>query len=322
MSINRRKNLFGNCLISFIILFLISAFVLTLKTQRINAQGFAALTIIPPKFELFGNPGDTINEKIRVRNESDQAVTYSVVVEDFTTTGEEGQVILEEGDTVSSFSLAKWIETSSKDLIFQPKEEKSINFIINIPKNAEPGGHYASILFQAGDDAQLEGGGAQVAHRVGSLILLRVSGNVTENAVIEEFSTPKYLEKGPVDFMLRLKNEGNTHISPQGTIVITDIFGKKVDEVPLEGRNVLPGATRKMDTNWTKNNILGNYTATLIATYGQNKLPLTASVRFTVVPKLILIIIGIGLFGLIGFISTLFFGRKRIGKVLQVIFRG
>jgi len=320
---NRRNNLFGNCLTSFTLFIFIAFLSLFLITaSHVKAQGFAALTIIPPKFELFGNPGDTINEKIRVRNESEQAVTYSIIVEDFTTTGEEGQVILEEGDTVNSFSLAKWIETSSKDLILQPKEERSINFIINIPKNAEPGGHYASILFQAGENADLSGGGAQVAHRVGSLILLRVSGNVTENALIEEFSAPKYLEKSPVNFMLRLKNEGNTHINPQGTIVITDMFGKKVDEVPLEGRNVLPGATRKMDTNWSKNNILGNYTATLIATYGQNKLPLTASVKFTVIPKIMLIIIGIGLFGIIGFVSTLFFGRKRIGKVLQVIFKG
>ncbi len=290
--------------------------------QLVNAQGFAALTIIPPKFELFGNPGDVINEKIRVRNESDSPVTYSVVVEDFTTTGEEGQVILEEGDTTSSFALAKWIETSSKDVILQPKEEKAINFIISIPKNAEPGGHYASILFQTGENANLEGGGAKVAHRIGSLVLLRVSGNVSEEAVIEEFSAPNYQERTPIDFMLRLKNNGNAHVIPQGTIVITDMFGKKVDEIPLEGRNILPGATRKMNTSWNKNNVMGNFTATMIATYGQNKQPLTASVRFTVIPRLVLVLSGIGFFGLFGFVSTLFFGRKRIAKVLQVIFKG
>jgi len=289
---------------------------------KISAQSFASLTIIPPKFELFGNPGDTVNEKIRVRNESDAPITYSILVEDFTTSGEEGQVVLEEGDNVSSFSLAKWIEVSSKDLILQPKEEKSINFIISIPKGAEPGGHYASILFQAGEDSEVSGSGAKVGHRVGSLVLLRVSGNVAENAIIEEFSTAKYLEKGPVDFMLRLKNEGNTHIIPQGTIVITDLFGKKVDELPLDGRNVLPGATRKMLSVWDKNNILGNYTATMIATYGQNKQPLTASVKFTVIPKLILIAGIIGIVAVVGFILTLFFGRKRISKVLQVLFRG
>jgi len=293
-----------------------------LNYRPLNAQGFASLTIIPPKFELFGNPGDTINEKIRVRNESDSPATYTIVIEDFTTSGEEGQVVLEEGDNVTSFSLAKWIETSSKDLILQPKEEKSINFIITIPKGAEPGGHYASILFQTGESSQLSESGASVAHRVGSLVLLRVSGNVAENAKIEEFSAPKYLERGPVGIMLRLKNEGNTHIIPQGTIVITDLFGKKVDEIPLDSRNVLHGATRKMLTNWDKNNILGNYTATMIATYGQNKQPLTASIKFTVIPKVVLIASVIGLIAFVGFLMTLFFGRGRLIKMLQVMFRG
>jgi hypothetical protein len=320
MSIRVRH--FRNCIYTWLSLMLVISLGSIFHLQKVNAQGFAALTIIPPKFELFGNPGDTINEKIRVRNESDNPVTYSVVIEDFTTTGEEGQVVLEEGDTVSSFSLAKWIETSTKDVILQPKEEKAINFIINIPKNAEPGGHYASILFQAGENTPLEGGGAKVAHRIGSLVLLRVSGNVSENAIIEEFSAPKYQERGPVEFMLRLKNDGNAHVIPQGTIVVTDMFGKKVDEVPLEGRNILPGATRKMTTSWNKNNIMGNFTATMIATYGQDKQPLTASVRFTVIPRLVLILSGIGFFGFFGFISTLFFGRKRISKVLQVIFKG
>jgi hypothetical protein len=320
MRFYRQGKFIKNLLTCLLVFATISAGVF-FATPKTSAQGFAAITIIPPKFELFGNPGDTISEKIRVRNEADAPITYAVIVEDFTTTGEEGQVILEEGENVTSFSLAKWIDLSSKDVILQPGEEKAFNFIINIPKDAEPGGHYASVLFQAGEDTEVTGG-AKVAHRIGSLILLRVSGNVVENAFIEEFSAPKYSEKGPISFLLRVKNEGNTHIIPQGTIIITNLFGKKVDEIPLDGRNVLPSATRKMLTNWEKNNMLGYYTATLISTYGQNNQPLTAAVKFMVVSKVVLIIGIIGIIAIIGFISTLFFGRSRLTKVFKVIFKG
>lgn len=154
----------------FLVLFILIFF----KSSEVSAQDtYTSLTVIPPKFELFGNPGDTITEKIRVRNESNTPQTYTILLEDFTTSGEDGEVMLEEGEDNISFALAKWIEPSSTDLILQPKEESSLNFLINIPRNAEPGGHYASILFQSGGDFAVEGG-ASVAQRVGSLILLRV----------------------------------------------------------------------------------------------------------------------------------------------------
>lgn len=290
----------------------------------VSSPAFAqtSLTIIPPRFELFSNPGETIAEKIRVKNNSDAPVTYTIRVEDFTTSGEEGQVVLEEDQPDTSFSLARWIEPASKDLILQPNEEKSISFIVNTPRNAEPGGHYASILFISGQDNPAVPGGAAVSQRVGSLVLLRVSGNVTEKALLETFSTDKYYDKPPVNFLLRLKNEGNVHLRPQGTIVITDMFGKKVDEVPLDSRNVLPGAIRKMETKWEKKNLLGSYTATLIATYGQQNLPLTAAVKFIVISRTVLILGTVGLVAVVGFILTLIVGRRRFMRVLKVLTKG
>lgn len=287
----------------------------------VNAQADQAITIIPPKFELFANPGDTLSEKMRVRNETDVPVTYTIVVEDFSTSGEEGHVVLEEGESNTSFSLAKWIEPETRDLILQPNEEVSLTFRINVPRDAEPGGHYASIIMQTGSD-QMIPGSAVVSQRVGTLILLRVSGNVSENAILENFTVPSYLEKGPVVFSARIKNEGNVHVMPQGTIVIKNMFGKKVDEIPFDGRNVLPGAIRKMDTTWDAERLLGRYTATLVSTYGQQKKPITAAVTFTVASKTALAIIGISVIAGVILIVSLIAGRKRFGKAMKVIATG
>lgn len=289
-------------------------------TNHVLAQEGRSITIIPPRFELFANPGEQISEIIRIRNDSGSPMTYSVLVEDFTSAGEEGQVVLEEGESDALFSLAKWIQAESTDIVLQPGEERSFNFLVNIPKNAEPGGHYASILFQAGG-GEVQGG-ASVVQRIGSLILLRVSGNVTENGSIESFSAPTHSQSTPLNLSLRLKNNGNTHIRPKGTIIITDIFGKKVDEIPLNGQNVLPGVIRKMDTEWNKPNALGYYTATLVATYGQQNLPLTAATKFLVVSTTAAILIGIGVVAGILFILSLISGKSRLLRAFQVIIRG
>jgi hypothetical protein len=174
--------------------------------------------------------------------------------------------------------------------------------------------------FQAG--SQASEGTTAVAQRVGALVLLRVSGNVTENAVIETFEAPKYTQNSPVLFTLRLKDEGNTHIRPKGTIVITNMFGAKVDEISLNGQNILPGATRKMDTEWKRPNLLGYYTATLVATYGQQNLPLTAATKFLVMSKTAGILIAIGAVSLILFIISLISGRRRLAQAISVIVKG
>src|ERR1044072_9859893 len=57
-----------------------------------------AITIIPPKFELFGNPGDTVSEKLKVRNDGDTDAPYQVQIEDFTAQGDTGDIDLIEGD--------------------------------------------------------------------------------------------------------------------------------------------------------------------------------------------------------------------------------
>ncbi len=291
--------------------------------KEVYAQAGRSLTIIPPKFDgLFSNPGDTLVEQIRVRNDSDTPVTYAITVEDFTTSGEEGQVVLEEGESDLTYSLASWIELETRDIILQPMEEKVVTFVVNVPRNAEPGGHYASILFQSSVD-QVPGGAA-VAQRVGSLVLLRVSGNVVEDATLETFSTPNYQKSGPITFSLRVKNDGNVHVQPQGTIVIKNMLGRKVAEIPLDSRNVLPAAVRRMDTVWNQERLLGRYTATLIAQYGEGaqKKTLTSAINFTVASPMALTLIAVGVVATLGFLFTMIAGWKRMSKAMRVIATG
>ncbi|KKQ94646.1 MAG: hypothetical protein UT18_C0009G0057 [candidate division CPR2 bacterium GW2011_GWC2_39_10] len=279
-----------------------------------DTGGARGITIVPLNFELFANPGESITDKVRVTNTSDVEGSYQILIQDFAATGEEGNVSLFEDDqTNHSFSLAKWIQPEPKNFTLKAKEEKTIYFTINVPKDAEPGGHYASVLVNMGGDVK-PSGGASVASRIGSLILLRVSGNIREEANIESFTAPSYSEKSPIEFDLRVKNTGNNHIRPKGTIVITNILGQKVTEVPLDGLNVLPNAIRKIPTTWKPNQMLaGRYTATLVANYGSSNKQLTSTVSFIVFPKWLALVVGTGIILLAVVISN----KKAVKKLLH-----
>ncbi|OGV92878.1 hypothetical protein A3B57_02760 [Microgenomates group bacterium RIFCSPLOWO2_01_FULL_47_10] len=302
-------------------LLLLCVFMVTLSIATpVSAQEAVGITIVPPKLELFSNPGDTINESIRVKNVSGLPQTYSIVVEDFRSSGEEGQVVLEETET-NAYSLQSWIKLSAPAIVVQPNEEVLFPFAINVPKDAEPGGHYASILFQIGSLDPIPGV-TSVRSRIGALILLRTSGDVKEDANIESFDAPVYQQRGPVEFSLRVKNNGTTHIRPGGTVVVTNIFGKKVAELPLSALNVFPGSVRKMNTLWEKENLFGMYTATLVATYGQQNLPLTASIKFTVASYTGIGLLVLGVIAGYFFIISLVQGRGRLRQALKVILTG
>jgi hypothetical protein len=286
------------------------------SAAREATVGGTGVTIVPPSFELYGNPGDSLTERIKVRNDSDAEMRYSLLVEDFKAVGEEGGVgLIDDDQSNSTYSLAKWVFPEPKSFTLAAGQEKEISFSINIPKNAEPGGKYGSILVKIGEEGKVQSG-ASVSSRVGSLILLRVSGNVKEEASVASFKTDKgYYEKGPISFMLRVKNTGNNHIRPKGTIVVSNIFGQKVAQIDLNGKNVLPGAIRKMDTEWKPKGMLANrYTATLVATYGQSSgQSLSSSVSFIVFPKYMIVLMLIGILALVGAIS----GRKSIKKSIH-----
>lgn len=296
------------------------AFVLAINfyvPSAAKAQDSAPRTVavIPPSFELYANPGESISDKLRVRNDSSVETEYSIVVEDFKAVGEEGQVDLVDDQSNTTFSAAKWVSPSPKSFSLRPGAEIEIPFTINVPKDAEPGGHYCSILVKIGRTDSVEGGGAAVQSRVGSLILLRVSGNVKEDAVVESFSTDKnYYESSPVNLSLRVKDNGSNHIRPKGTIVITNLFGQKIAELPLNGLNVLPDAIRKMDTEWKFSAFLANrYTATLIATYGQQNKPLSASTSFIIFPRMLAYIVG----GILLLIILMLLGRKKVKRFIH-----
>jgi len=286
-----------------------------------DTTGTGGLAIIPPRFELFGNPGDTVVDKLRVDNQSSTSKNYSIDIEDFTAQDDEGGVSLIDPTTdTSSFQLARWVTVEPSRFTVDANSEKVLNITIKIPATAEPGGHYASVLVRK--DTAETAGGAAVDTRIGSLILLRVSGNVTEAAKVDYFKAQdSFAQYGPITLDLRTINSGNVHVAPTGTIVITNTFGEKVAELPLTTANVLPGAARIAHTVFDQKNLIGKYTATMVATYGQNTdangkpNSLTATTTFYVFPLYLLWIV----IGIIVIILLLITQRRKFRKFLNKI---
>ncbi|MBI2984858.1 MAG: hypothetical protein HYY50_04515 [Candidatus Kerfeldbacteria bacterium] len=272
-----------------------------------------AISIVPPSLEFGVQPGQTVKTSIKLYNEEDRAYALFSSVSNFTAYGEEGEPTFDFAEQRSD--LAGWIDVGAGPYTLKPGDRIEVPIEINVPPEAEPGGHYASVFFGTEPSPKQEGGG-QVAVRslVGTLIILRVEGQVQESGSILEFKPTGSKSKSrlPVDLLLRIRNDGNVHFRPKGTVIVRNIFGGESARLTANDTNgaVLPDSVRRFEVTWQKpdskdqsgnffsefgaewrNFGFGPYTATATVMYGQSDLTLQATTQFTIIPWRVLLMV-------------------------------
>jgi len=270
-------------------------------TQTANA-----ITLIPPSLEFNVQPGETITTRVKLFNETTSVVEQYASTANFTAKDETGTPEFVEETTPSD--LASWITIGQGPYTLQPGERIEIPVEIKVPANADPGGHFAGILFSPQAPKTVEGSGVAITTKVGSLVLVRVAGEVREQASVASFTTSDgktNYHRLPVGFNVRVQNSGNVHVRPQGSITIRNMLGGTTTVLPINTAQgaVLPTSTRAFAATWEKdaqvgpsnffkefayewkNFAFGPYSATLMMSYGQgNDKTISGTLRFMVFP--------------------------------------
>jgi hypothetical protein len=263
------------------------------------AQG---IQISPVLVNLNAETGQDYTIKLTITNVTAGPLSVTSEVNDFKAKDESGnpQVILDNNNSSSTYSLHTWIDTIPK-LTLKAQESRSLSFTVAVPSNAEAGGHYGVIRFSGVPPAQ-SGQNVSLNASVGVLLLARVQGKITEQLSIKEMFIEKahhrqgLVANGPLTIVSRIQNSGNVHVQPIGTLVVKDGFGKTVASYPFGGstKNILPGSIRRYDQVFDKKFLFGRYTVNLSAAYGTTGGVLLGSTSFWVIPfKLILFLIAL-----------------------------
>jgi hypothetical protein len=237
-----------------------------------NAQT-EGITISPLTFELTAKPGETLTNTVKVYNPSGNTVSIKMSAEDFRTVGESGQVIIEPQEDLT-YSLKKWVKIEPPEFTLKSREQRFVNFTITVPKNAEPGGKYGSILASPVAMSGKTQGSQVIIPKIGSLIILTIAGEAKESLVLKEFSASE--SSGLVSFKIRFENNGTVHLGFKGLIVIENCQGKKIEDLEVPVTNILPGAIRETDVSWNIKSEDNCYNAYLVGTYGLTSRPFSS----------------------------------------------
>lgn len=270
----------------------VSSFV-ALSSAR--AQNNAAGITVTPVVDTFTiEPSQTVTRTVRVINPVARPITLYPRVLDFHTDNENGQPqFYSIKEKNSPYAMSTWAAFSKPFLRIEPNEEEKFDVLITAPQNADPGGHYAAILFST-EEPKLEDDVSQigVVGLVGTLLLAKVPGAVDERLLLQEFTAPRFLMSPPAHFTTLFSNLGNIHIAPKGEIKVRNWSGDVVKTMTINegGGNVLPESRRRFENKWEFDwKTVGKYTATAVAYYGTPEQQLTAVRSFFVIPLWLII---------------------------------
>jgi len=296
----------------------------------------SSFKISPVRVEDIVEPGDMIERSIKVTNASAEPATLYPYLRDFVASGESGRPELKPAGS-EIYGASQWINIPQQGIELEAGEEKEISFLIEVPQEAGPGGYYGAVMFgslppdfKLGPGQEERGAAITIGQQTGALVLLKVLGDIQEEAVIREFSTDNDLYKTPfsVKFLTRVENRGNVHIKPYGNIKITNILGDEVAVLTVNegGSNVLADSIRRFENSWSDNLAFGKYTASLVLSFGtfaseggQGRQTLSAQNSFWIIPWNIVIPVLLG----IVFVTSLFllflqtYKNKAVEKALQ-----
>lgn len=195
---------------------------------------------------------------------------------------------------------------------------------IEIPQDAEPGTHLISLVFQIkpAEQTNTEGAAVYIGSNVATNIFLKVLGatiddievdfksgvftnreeNISATERKESFILKNFFLKPPVDFLVTVSNQGNTHQKPDGNIkIINDLFGSQPEQILVNQENkiVLPGTERTFGvSSFGQGFMFGKYRAKIMLLYGNPLRPVEKEISFWIIP-LVEILIALGIIILI-----------------------
>jgi hypothetical protein len=191
------------------------------KTNQANT-----LKVTPVRSDIEVNPGEKTTVETSVTNLTDAPITIRPIENDFIAGDERGTpaLILDADQSAPTHSLKKFMKPLS-DVVIPAKSTKRIDVVIDVPKDAQAGGYFGAVRFAP---AVAEGDNqVNLSASVASLILLTVSGPVTEKLNLTDFDVKQGEKSGSLfqtpDNLLvtfRFENKGSLQIGPFGQLSV------------------------------------------------------------------------------------------------------
>jgi hypothetical protein len=312
-------------------------FVLSLGNTLVSAQSTAGaggngIRISPVRTDLTIKPGETSSLTLTVENITATSAEFEAIINDFVAgNNEQGQpaLILDNNKFAPSHSLKRYI-SDIPNVTINAGESKQVKVSISIPNSAAAGGYYGAVRFSPAG-SEKNNNNVTLSASVGSLILVKVPGDLKENLILDSFDvrtsegaiggSSLFVSSNSLYAVARFKNSGNVHEQPFGKILLKRgdkiLQTIEINNTDPKG-NVLPDSTRRFAVKLDKVGLWGKYTVQGNFGYGSGGQLISGSTSFFVFP-LVYILIGVAIVALIA--AAIFWLPRAVKRYNQNVIR-
>lgn len=241
------------------------------------------LTVSPLRKEFNINPGTSQDGTLTISNSSEKTITVSLSAEEFSVVNQKYDYAF-----TSESDFVNWVLFDDREVILNGKETKKVNYKINVPLTAEPGGRYLSMFASTKTkiDSSQESSSLQ---RVASLLYVTVLGDVTRSGNLLSITSP-WLVGDSGDWSAVLQNTGTTHFYSRYNVVVNNLIGNEVINSMSGSAMILPGTVRLVTDKLPLPRFFGIYR--YVYTVGLGDTPATVRTAYFIYspPQLILIL--------------------------------
>ncbi|MEA1925740.1 MAG: hypothetical protein U9M90_00640 [Patescibacteria group bacterium] len=233
-----------------------------------------AISIVPHTFDLTVEPGEEKSDRIKVYNQGEVAVPFTLKMVEFGAKELTGEMMMLERNEDQQ-TPSDWIEFEKEDFVVDPGQKEAINFSVHIPDDAEPQGYYAMALFEADiSTLYFNESRVQIVPSMGVLFMLKVAGgeeaeealtlleysvldqhhlkgaekiaNFLAQPFISDDEQINVIKSEQPTFLVKIKNNDPYHKKLSGSIKLSGVGWKLENELEVQPVTILPGMTREI----------------------------------------------------------------------------
>lgn len=197
-----------------------------------------AVDIEPQRLEHSLDAGKTYSGSFKLKNPSDFSVDVFISTGQYRYISSQGTIPPPEGNAALP-SCESWLEFDKKKYALDPGEFVDVKFLIKVPKESS-GEYLCAALFDEKRALQeikpkenTPNVQVRVIPRFSIPVYISIKNTEKIAAEIEDISTEPEFQKGGLIFNITLKNTGNIHIRPLGTLTILNQKSEVVKNIPI-----------------------------------------------------------------------------------------
>lgn len=247
-----------NILSSLTVLVLIASFLVGIQAAYADDATRESITMSPTSVKFTIDAGKSQQGKLTIVNDGTTDYDFLVYARPYSI--QDNHYDNPNFTAVTSTAdLYQWVQFPQTKYHLQANKTVDVNYVVNVPSGAAPGGHYG-VIFAEVQPSPASGSGNTITtkKRIGAIMYATVNGAVNLSGEPTGITIPFWQVEPPLHATAAAKNTGNTHFTDTLQLTVSDLFGN-IKYQTSKDYPVLPQTTRTMSLDWATSPWFGLY---------------------------------------------------------------